>query len=73
MKLIYFLVLIKIMECIKSTDFCHKTSINNNNCINNHSFNCGHDLCSADVKSCQSIIIFSTMTLTKEGFQKERF
>ena len=73
MKLVYFLVLIKIMDCIKSTDFCHKTSINNKCYDKVHNFNCGHDLCSADVKSCQSIIIFSKMTLTKEGFQKERF
>lgn len=75
MKLIYFLVLIKILESIKETDFCYKTKIDNKliYCHDKHSFICVHDICSIDINACQRLVIFSTMTLTREGFYKDKY
>jgi hypothetical protein len=75
MKFVYFLILINFIECIKVKEFCYKPRINNKlvNCHSMHSFECGSNLCSVDIKACQRIIIFSTMTLAKEGIHKERY
>ena len=75
MKLIFILVIIKIIECIKVTDFCHQISNDNKliTCHGKYSFKCGHAICSVDIKACRSIIIFSTMTIAKEGLNQNKF
>jgi len=75
MKLTFILVIIKIIECIKVTDFCHQISNDNKliNCHGKYSFKCGHAICSVDIKACRSIIIFSTMTIAKEGLNQNKF
>jgi len=75
MKFIYVLLLVKIIECTKLTDFCHQISIDDSliNCHDKYSVKCGHDLCAVNTQVCQKLIIFSLMTISKEGINKNKF
>ncbi len=60
------ILLIKLIETTKYSDFCYRTRIKNKikECQENnkYKFNCGKDLCSIDQYSCKSLAVFSMVT-----------
>ena len=64
--IIFILILsIKLIQCIKVTDFCFQISVNNEEikCKEHYKYNydCGKGLCSINRYSCQSIKLFSAL------------
>ncbi len=65
-EIIFILILsIKLIQCIKVTDFCYQISIKNEEIKckehNKYSYDCGQGLCAIDRYSCQSIKLFSAV------------
>jgi len=63
---LFLILAIKLIQCIRITDFCFKISTNNENMkckeINKkYKYNCQSALCSIDRNSCHSILLFSTV------------
>jgi hypothetical protein len=58
MKILFCLILsIKLIECIKTSDYCYKKE--ELDCKETHNTNCGAKLCAKDQLSCQNLIKFS--------------
>jgi len=75
MKFIIFLLLIKLIVCLKNEEFCYQISTDNNNelenCRETHNFKCWNGLCSVGPKSCENLAVF--LLIKKYGvndFQK---
>ncbi len=78
MNLVIIIIIIEIIElinCIKVADFCHKIKTNGkeSECHGKYNLNCGVHFCTNDNSSCRRLMIFSTMTIAKEGISKRDF
>ena len=65
-----FFISIKLIECIKVTDFCFHNIFENKiiKCqeTKNFKYECGQGICSIDRYSCQSIKLFSAVKDTQK-------
>jgi hypothetical protein len=72
-----FFVSIKLIECIKVTDFCFHDIFQNKiiKCkeTKNYKYECGQGICSIDRYSCQSMKLFSTIKDTQKIEKNYRF
>lgn len=70
--IILILVLsIKLIEPLHVDDFCHK--IKDLNCTGKYSLECGGVYCTKNKSSCQSLMLFSTVTFTKDAMYKLKY
>lgn len=72
-----FFVSIKLIECIKMTDFCFHDIFQNKiiKCkeTKNYNYECGQGICSIDRYSCQSLKLFSKVKDTQKSEKNYRF
>jgi hypothetical protein len=72
-----FFISIKLIECIRMTDFCFQDIIENKiiKCqeTKNFSYECGQGICSIDRYSCQSMKLFSKVKDTQKNEKNYRY